>query len=480
MAQEVSRNLSQINEEITKISRNLSTATKETNSLAKSLKADPKNLRLAASYAESLRGKAELARQKVALLVEKQNQLKESGVSETEEQYKKLTRQIVQAESEVNVLNKKIKETGNQRLTNLQSGISGVSKSCKVLLATVAAIGVAFAKLGDDIAKNSKKFNVSAETYQRWSNIFDKTLQGTGGYVNVMNSMVTLMGQLEKGTGKMVTALQNMGVNIEELQGKGPQELLEYILSYLSAIEDEDERMAAAAAILGSAGADLATIAGLTKEQIDEMNQELEESGIITAEQAENASKLNDAYTDFKNTLKRVIVDMGDSLVPVFRVILSLVKTFLPLLSMLAKFLQAIGPFGQVILFVLIGIIAAMPSLIALVKVLNVAAIGLNTTLTALLAKFLIVFAVLMALSAALTAIFGKRYELDVDTSSVDGLMDQTKVTVSQDASAVGSSGTQEITYNDYSVTNVDVNKDVDIDEVIESLNTKVIQAGGR
>ena len=480
MAQEVSRNLSQINEEITKISRNLSTATKETNSLAKSLKADPKNLRLAASYAESLRSKAELARQKVALLVEKQNQLKESGVSETEEQYKKLTRQIVQAESEVNVLNKKIKETGNQRLTNLQSGISGVSKSCKALLATVAAIGVAFAKLGDDIAKNSKKFNVSAETYQRWSNIFDKTLQGTGGYVNVMNSMVTLMGQLEKGTGKMVTALQNMGVNIEELQGKGPQELLEYILNYLSAIEDEDERMAAAAAILGSAGADLATIAGLTKEQIDEMNQELEESGIITAEQAENASKLNDAFTDFKNTLKRVIVDMGDSLVPVFKVILSLVKTFLPLLSMLAKFLQAIGPFGQVILFVLIGIIAAMPSLIALVKVLNVAAIGLNTTLTALLAKFLIVFAVLMALSAALTAIFGKKYELDVDTSSVDGLMDQTKVTVSQDASAVGSSGTQEITYNDYSVTNVDVNKDVDIDEVIESLNTKVIQAGGR
>lgn len=288
------------------------------------------------------------------------------------------------------------------------------------------------------------------------------------------------MGQLEKGTGKMVTALENMGVNIEELQGKGPQELLEYILSYLSAIEDEDERMAAAAAILGSAGADLATIAGLTKEQIDEMNQELEESGIITAEQAENASKLNDAYTDFKNTLKRVIVDMGDSLVPVFKVILSLVKTFLPLLSMLAKFLQAIGPFGQVILFVLIGIIAAMPALIALIKVLNVVAMGLNITLTALLAKFFIVFAILMALSAVLTAIFGKKYELDVDTSSMDGLMDQTKVTVSQDATAVGSSGTQEITYNDYSVTNVDVNKDVDIDEVIESLNTKVIQAGGR
>lgn len=479
MAEEVSRNLSAINEEITKISRSLSEATKESNSLAKSLKADPKNLRLAATYAESLQKKAELARQKVALLVEKQNQLKEAGVKETDEQYQKLTRQIVQAQSEVDVLNRKVKETGNQKLTNLQNGLSGISKVAKALLASLVAIGVAFAATGDDIDKNSKKFNVSAETYQRWSNIFDKTLQSSGGYVTALTNMSTLMGQLEKGTGKMVIALETLGFNIEELKGKSSQELLEFMLSWLASIEDEDERIAVAAAVFGNAGMDLAMIAGLSAEEIDNLNSELEKSGIISAEQAEKAAKLNDAFDDLKNTLKKVIVDMGDSLVPLFQSLISLTKTFLPILTVVAKFLNIIGPFGQVVLFVMIGIIAAMPALIALVKALNMASVALDVTLTSLLAKFFIVFAILMAIGAILNAIFGQSYTLDVDTSAVDGLMDEARASVSTDIGGSESGGTTNVTYNDYSTTNVDVNQDVDIDEVIDELNNKVIQVGG-
>ena len=479
MAEEVSRNLSKINEELGKISRSLSEATKESNSLAKSLKADPKNLRLAATYAESLQRKAELARQKVALLVEKQNQLKESGVSETDEQYKKLTRQIVQAQSEADVLNRKIKETSQQKLTNLQNGLQGVSKVAKAILASLVAIGVAFATMGDEIDKNSKKFNISAETYQRWSNIFDKTLQNSGGYASAMNSIVNLMGQIEKGTGKAVTALQNMGFSIDELRGKSAQELLEFLLEYLSQIEDEDERIAAAAAVFGSAGADLATIAGLSKEEIAELNAELEKSGIITGEQAAKAAALNDAFTDFKNTLRKVIVDMGDSLVPVFTALISLAKTFAPILSGIARFLNIIGPFGQVILVVMIGIIAAMPTLIALVKALHMASIALDTTLTSLLAKFFVVFAILMAISALLNAIFGQSYSLDVDTSAVDGLMDEARANANAEIGK-SSSGETQVTYNDYSTTNVEVNQDVDIDDVIDGLNTKVIQLGGK
>jgi len=480
MAEEVSRNLSVINEEISKISRSLSDATKEANSLAKSLKADPKNLKLAATYAESLRNKAELARQKVALLVEKQKALKAAGVKETDEQYQKLTRQIVQAQSEVDVLNKKIKQTSMQKLDNLQSGLQGVSRVCKAILASVVAIGVAFAAMGDDIAKNSQKFNVSAEDYQRWSNIFNKTLQGSGGYVTALNSMVTLMGQLEKGTGKMVSALQLLGISAEELKGKSAQELLEFMLEYLAAIEDEDERIAAATAIFGTAGTDLAMIASLSAEEIAEMNAELERSGIITADQAEKAAALNDAFTDFKNTLKKVIIDMGGSLVPVFKALISLVKTFVPILSIIARFLEAIGPFGQVILLIIIGIIAALPSLIALIKVLHAASIALNTTLTSMMVKFLWIFAILMAISALLTAIFGQRYSMDVDTESIDKYIDEAKSKAELEFGGSGSGeGTTNVTYNDYSTTNVDVNQDVDIDDVIDQLNTKVIQVGG-
>ena len=108
------------------------------------------------------------------------------------------------------------------------------------------------------------------------------------------------------------------------------------------------------------------------------------------------------------------------------------------------------------------------------------ASIALDTTLTALLSKFFVVFAILMAISVLLNAIFGQSYELDVDTSSVDGLMEQARSDADYSLSGSSNSSNSNVTYNDYSTTNVEVNQDVDLDEVIDGLNTKVIQLGGK
>lgn len=483
---EVSRNLAAINDEISKINTALKSATKETNALGKAFKLDPKNVQLAATYADSLAKRVELARQKTELLRQKQAEMAKSNpIASTTEEYKKLTTAIVQAESEVRVLNKKIAETNNTKLSNLQSGLAGVARAATVILGAVVAIGVAFATAGDEIDKYTNKYNVSAETYQRWANIFKQTLGGTDSYVQSLQQMTNLMGQIEKGSGKMLSGLEAMGVTIDQLKGKSPQELLEFILELLSSIEDEDERLTAAASIFGSYGAELATVAGLTAGEVAELNDELTKSGIITAEQAKKAAALKDAFDNLSNTFKAAIVDVGEQLVPMFMALIQIIQVFIPILSTVAAILNFIGPAGQVIVFLLLAIVAILPQVAALLKAVNIITTTLNITVGALVVKLLIVMGIVIAIGLLLQAIFGQTYSLDVDTSGASNLLEDTNATIY----GVGANGTtsetegstiNNVVYNDYSTTNVTAETEADLDDIIEGLNAKVIQVGGK
>lgn len=479
---EISRNLAAINEQITSINASLKTATTTTNSLAKSLRLNPKNVQLAATYSDSLAKKVELARQKVDLLKQKQQEMARSNpTATTTKEYEKLTTQIVQAESEVRVLNRRIAETNNTKLSNLQSGLSGISRACKVILTSVIAIGVAFAATGDEIDKNSKKFGLSAEEYQKWANVFDRATGSSTSYITALKSMTSLMGQVEKGTGKMLVGLELLGVSLDEFKGKGPQELLEFILNLLQGIDDEDERLAAAASIFGTYGADLSTVAALTTSEIAELNEELARAGIITSEQAEKAAALKDAFDDLKNTFKAAMVEVGESLIPVFKSLISILKAFVPILYAVASFLNLIGPYGQLILITLIAIVAILPTVAGLIKAVNIVTATLNVTVGALLVKLLIIAGVIIAIGLLLTAIFGKSYSLDIDTSSADHLLEGTDRALYGSSAEPGRGGTiNNVTYNDYSTTNVTAETEVELDDIIDGLNSKVIQVGGK
>lgn len=480
MATEVSRSLTEINGALKSINSQLKTATTETKSLSKSLKLDPTNLSLAGAKAEALKKQIELANEKVKLLREQQRAMVADGsVDKTSESYKKLERQIIQAESQVKVLRKELAETSNTKLTALQTGLSQISRICAAVLGSVVAIGVAFATTGDEIAKASDKYNISAETYQKWKNIFDKIAGDSNGYSSALQAMNSLLGQVAKGSAKAQTALGLLGLTLEDLNGVGAHEGLMILLDALKEVGDEEERAAIAYALLGNAGAELAMISKASASEITTLNQELEKAGIISDNQADKAAALNDAFTDLKNTFKKVLVDVGEALVPTFQALINIMKAFTPILTVLAKLLNAIGPVGQMLLVTLIGIVAVLPAVAGMIKAINVITATFNVTLGALVAKLLIVAGIIVAISAILGAVFGQQYKLDVDTSSVEGLLDSTNVAAAANLEVNGGNATS-VVYNDYSTNSVTAQTEIDTEDIIDRLNTKVIQVGGR
>lgn len=481
MATEVSRSLSEINAELAKIDTNIGQCKQQAQLLSKSLSLNPNSLVLASAKYKNLTEQIEEATKKVKLLKEQQKAMVDSGVSRESAEFKDLTNQIKKAESQVRSLKGQLQKVDQQKFNNLEAGLNKLSRACAAMLASVVAIGVAFANSGDEIAKATERFGISAATYQYWNNIFSKTTGNDSGYVQSLQAITTLLGQAAKGSSKAATALALVGLTLEDLQGKGQQEVLELILSQLQGISDEEERLAAATALLGNSGSDIAMVSGLTAEQIAMLNAEMEKAGLITDEQAQKAAALNDAFDNLKNEFKAVTVQLGTALVPALKSLMSLALALTPIITAVAKVMNAIGPAGQVITIVMIGILAIIPKLIIGINSLNVAltALGANP----ITGKFLVIAAALAAITlgaVGLTeALKGMNNEVaSIDTSKMDSIYSKT-ISLEDGTNPGSINGNTYVTYNDYSSQDVTIDQEVDIDDVIDKLHTKKIQVGG-
>ena len=489
MATEVTRSLSEIDLELKKISASLRDASKETASLNKSLKLDPTNLKLAEERTRSLKDQVSLTEQKLALLKQRQSEMKalvDSGAVPVS-QYQKLETQITQCESKVAVLNRQVKNTGSERLATLSSSLQGVSRIATAILASIAAIGIAFAKTGDEIAKASEKYSISAATYQYWRNIFDQTTGDSKGYPNTLVAITTLLGQVAKGSSKAATALATMGLTLNDLKGLNTQDALLKIISALQGIEDEDERLAVATALLGNAGSEVVMVASLSQQEIQNLNDTLEQSGIITDEEAQSAAALNDSFTNLQNQFKKVIVSLGSSLVPLFESLIQIGSALLPVISAIVQVFAVIPAPLQVILVFLLGILAALPKIIALVKAVNIAltvlgANPINLKFILIATAIALVIILLVQLAKWLGEIFGRKWNLDMDTSAaqnaLNGTNDNLASQVSQTAEATPSQNN--IVVNDYRNINITTEQNLDTDEIIEQINMRRVVVGGR
>ena len=192
MATEVSRSLSEINAELSKIDESLGKCKDQTSLLSKALQINPNSLVLINAKYQALGRQVEEATKKVKLLREQQKLMVSEGVDKESKEFKDLTTQIKKAESQVRSLKGQLEKVDSQKFNNLKSGLNGISRACSMILASVVAIGVAFAASGDEIAKASEKYNISAATYQYWKNIFSKTTGNDNGYMATLTSVTNL------------------------------------------------------------------------------------------------------------------------------------------------------------------------------------------------------------------------------------------------------------------------------------------------
>ena len=240
--------------------------------------------------------------------------------------------------------------------------------------------------------------------------------------------------------------------------------------------------MALATKLFGtSIGPWMAEMATTGSGAIAQWNAELEEAGILTEEQIKQGEELADTFSYFKKSIQAMIAESGLELKALIESLLELAKNLIPLVTAIAKGLNAIGPAGAVAIGVFISMMSALPTLIVILNALNVAAkqyataiisLGVLATVSALGAAALVA-----ANSNGSTRITGTAPEY------VGASQDEQEELIYQGANGAGASNTSNskvVNYEDNATYNFSISNKMDLEEVLaEIANRKRGMIGG-
>lgn len=356
MAVEIVRDLKQINAELKTTQSSFNKAKKEARNLSKALKSDPKNNLLKSFKIDELNRQIDACTKKVQLLKEKQDAMKNSGVSENAIEYQRLTAEIAKTESQVKSLTSQTKELtkqtklfGNVNLDKMKKGFSSISKVALGIVSSIVGVGTAFASEADEIQKKVDKFGGTAEQWQYQSNAWDKLTGEGDAYEQVLQAVTSVQGQAQKESSKLGAMLEQLGLSFEDVQGKTSTEALQVYLDALSKVGDEATRQSIAVALFGSnVGTYMAQMAGAGSAAIEQWNSELADAGVLTNEQVEQGAELQDTFDYLGQTIKKLVADLGSSFKPMIEGLVTLIKGIAPIITAIGKALAALGPGGAV------------------------------------------------------------------------------------------------------------------------------------
>ena len=201
----------------------------------------------------------------------------------------------------------------------------------KALATAVAAIGTAavaagkqlwdmandVASAGDAIDKTSQKIGISAEAYQEWSYVFERSGADVNNLQTGMKKLATVVTDAAEGSDSAAEKLAAVGLSIEDLNGKSQEEQLSMVISALQDMGSGAERTAAANDLLGKSAVDMAAVLNMTAEDTEALKQEARDYGMVMSNEAVAASAaFEDSLTRLQRTVGGVKNKMVGELLP--------------------------------------------------------------------------------------------------------------------------------------------------------------------
>lgn len=187
----------------------------------------------------------------------------------------------------------------------------------------VTAAGAAYlnaasaaSEYGDNIDKMSQKIGISAEAYQEWSYVFERSGTDIDNMQTGMKTLSSVIADAGAGSESAAEKLKAIGLSIEDIGGLSTEEQFAAVLSALQEMPAGAERTAAATDLLGRSATDMAAVLNMSAEETQALIDETHEYGMVMSDEMVAASAgYQDSLTKLSTTfegLKNSIV--GDAL----------------------------------------------------------------------------------------------------------------------------------------------------------------------
>lgn len=246
---------------------------KELRDVNKALKFNPTSVELWRQKQDLLKQKIKETETNLKELKNIQSQLDARGVSKTSEEYRRVQREIIEAESKLKTFNTELRKVGQvnlramseqfrdmgNKLTSAGQAMRGLSTAAAAVAASIGAVTVKSGKWADDINTMSKVYSIGTKELQQYSaaaELVDVDVETIAkSHVRLEKTMMSA----SKGTGASAEAFEKLGVSVTDSNGelrKG-DDVWQDVIKALGSMENETERDALAMQLMGKSAAEL-------------------------------------------------------------------------------------------------------------------------------------------------------------------------------------------------------------------------------
>jgi len=237
--------------------------------------------------------------------------------------------------------------------SNMAKFGKGMAKNVALPMAAAGVAALAFGKkiAGslDRVDKMSQQMSMSAGAFQEWDFIASQSGTSMESLKTGMKKFGMSMDELSTGVGVGADAFGRLGINMEDMKNKTPEQQFEATITKLQGMEDETKRNAIAMDLFGRAGQDMIPILNSQSGSIDDLKKKAHELGLV---QSDEAVKAGAAFTDTLDQTTRMAkgmaVSIGTKLLPMINDFLVWVQNNLPRIK--TKFKEVFETYIQPVL----------------------------------------------------------------------------------------------------------------------------------
>ena len=298
------------------------------------LKFNPANAKLLTQKAALLEKQIGSTKDKISTLKKELENMKANGVSETNEKYQKLEREILKAENQLERFNKELIETKaaasnigqlgakfskvGKRCAELGNNLRGVSMAAAAVTASIAALAVKSAKWADDLNTLSKQYSVSTKNLQLYSAAANLVDVETDTLLKSMQKMKKTMSTAASGSGDAAKAYEQLGVKVADNDGRlrNSNDVFNDTIKALGKMTNETERDAVAMKIFGKSAAQLNPLIEDGGKAYADFTAAMQKHGIQYVDQKtlDQANKFNDTLDRTKALFQQALMVAGTKL----------------------------------------------------------------------------------------------------------------------------------------------------------------------
>lgn len=358
---------------------------KELRDVNKALKFNPTSVELWRQKQDLLKQKIKETETNLKELKNIQAQMDANGVDKNSEAYRRVSREIIEAESKLKTFNTELRKTGQvnlramseqfkdmgNKLTSAGQAMRGLSTAAAAVAASIGAVTVKSGKWADDINTMSKVYSIGTKELQQYSaaaELVDVDVETIAkSHVKLEKTMMSA----SKGTGASAEAFEKLGVDVTNTDGslRDGDAVWQDTISALGKMENETERDAIAMQLMGKSAAELNPLiedGGKTYKQVSDT---LSKYGLdfIDQETLDQANEFNDSLDTIKAVGMVAFQQLGTQLAAYLA---PAMEKVVDLVGQIAGWFANLSPETQALIAGVAGFVAVLaPLLIGLGKV---------------------------------------------------------------------------------------------------------------